>query len=50
MDKTRAIQIMTKAAEVYRDNLEDQKVLFLYSLPSDVKKQLQTREKILSSI
>ena len=26
MDKRRAIQIMTKAAERYRDNLEDQKV------------------------
>ena len=26
MDKRRAIQIMTKAAEIYRDNLEDQKV------------------------
>lgn len=38
MDKRRAIQIMTKAAEIYRDNLEDQKVLFLYGLPSDVKK------------
>ena len=34
MDKRRAIQIMTKAAEIYRDNLEDQKVLFLYGLPS----------------
>jgi hypothetical protein len=41
---------MTKAAEMYRDNLEDQKVLFLYGVPSDVKKQLQTEEKILSSI
>lgn len=50
MDKRRAIQIMTKAAEIYRDNLEDQKVLFLYGLPSDVKKQLQTEGKILSSI
>ena len=50
MDKRRAIQIMTKAAEIYRDNLEDQKVLFLYGLPSDVKKQLQTEGKILLSI
>lgn len=50
MDKSRAIQIMTKAAEIYRDNLEDQKVLFLYGLPLDVKKQLQTEGKILSSI
>ncbi len=50
MDKRRAIQLMTKAAERYRDNLEDQKVLFLYGLSSDVKNQLQTEEKILSSI
>ena len=50
MDKRRAIQIMTKAAKLYRDNLEDQKVLFLYGLPSEVKKQLQTEEKYLSGI
>ncbi len=50
MDKRRAIQIMTKAAELYRDNLEDQKVLFLYGLPSEVKKQLQTGEKHLLGI
>ncbi len=41
MDKKRAIQIMTKAAEAYRDNLEDQKVLFLYGIPSEVKRQLR---------
>jgi hypothetical protein len=50
MDKRRAIQIMTKAAEIYRDNLEDQKVLFLYGLPSEVKKQLQAEGKVLTSI
>ena len=50
MDKRRAIQIMTKAAEIYRDNLEDQKVLFLYGLPSKVKKQLQTERKVLCRI
>ena len=50
MDKRRAIQIMTKSVEIYRDNLEDQKILFLYGLPSEVKKQLQTERKILSSI
>lgn len=50
MDKRRAIQILTKSAEIYRDNLEDQKVLFLYGIPSEVKKQLQNDEKILSSI
>ncbi len=33
MDKRRAIQIMKRAAELYRDNPEDQKVLFLYGTP-----------------
>ena len=50
MDKRRAIQIMTKAADIYRENLEDQKVLFLYGLPPVVKKQLQTEEKVLTGI
>lgn len=50
MDKKRAIQVITKAAELYRDNLEDEKVLFLYGIPSEVKKQLETKEKNLSSI
>lgn len=50
MDKRHAIQIMTKAAEIYRKNLEDQKILFLYGIPSEVKRQLQAEEKILSSI
>lgn len=50
MDKRRAIQTMTKAAELYRDNLEDQKVLFLYALPSEIKRELKTERKILSSI
>jgi len=50
MDKRRAIQIMTKAAEIYKNHLEDQKVLFLYGVPSEIKKQLQAEEKFLSSI
>lgn len=50
MDKRRAIQILTKAAELYRDNLEDQKVLFLYGVPSEINKQLQTKDKCLSSM
>ena len=32
------------------ENLEDQKVLFLYGLPKEVKKQLQEKRKILSSV
>ena len=50
MDKRRAIQIMTKAAQLYKEHLEDQKVLFLYGLPKDVNKQLQESNKILSSV
>ena len=50
MDKRRAIQIMTKAAQLYKENLENQKVLFLYGLPREVKKQLQEKGKILSSV
>ena len=36
MDKRRAIQIMTRAAQLYREHLEDQKVLFLYGVPSAI--------------
>lgn len=50
MDKRRAIQIMTKAAQLYKEHLEDQKVLFLYGLPKEVKNQLQEKGKLLSSI
>mgnify|MGYP007038610973 CR=1 FL=1 len=48
--KRRAIQIMTKAAQLYKEHLEDQKVLFLYGLPKEVNKQLQESNKILSSV
>lgn len=50
MDKRRVIQIMTKAAKLYRDNLEDQKVLFLYGIPSEMKRELQMKGSVLSSI
>lgn len=50
MDKRRAIQIMTRAAQLYKEHLEDQKVLFLYGLPKEVKKQLQEKTRILSSL
>jgi hypothetical protein len=41
---------MTKAAELYKKNLEDQKLLFLYGVPSEVKKQLRTENKNLFSV
>ena len=47
MDKRRAIQIMTKAAQLYKEHLEDQKVLFLYGLPKEVNKQLQESNNFL---
>lgn len=50
MDKRRAIQIITKAAGSYHLNLEDQKVLFLYGIPSEVKKQLELEGHRLSVI
>lgn len=39
MDKRRAIQIMAKSARLYHLNLEDQKILFLYGVPLEVRKQ-----------
>ena len=41
MDKRRAIQIMTKAAQLYKEHLEDQKVLFLYGLISNYRKVIR---------
>ncbi len=50
MDKKRAINIITKAAESYHENLEDQKVLFIYGTPAEITKQIQSKEKLLSSL
>lgn len=50
MDKRKAIQIMTKAARLYKDNLEDRKILFLYGTPAEVKKQLRTEGVRLTAI
>lgn len=50
MDKRKAIQIITKAAALYHADLEDQKVLFLYGVPAEVRKQLQTESERLLSI
>lgn len=50
MDKRRAIQILTKAAALYHKNLENQKVLFLYGVPTEVKKQMQAGNGLLLSI
>ena len=50
MDKRRATQIITKAADLYHTYLEDQKILFLYGVPSEVRKQLQGENTRLLSI
>ena len=50
MDKRRAIQILTRAAGLYKENLEDKKILFLYGTPAEVKRQLAGNGKCLSFI
>ena len=45
MDKKKAIQILTKAARLYKENLEVQKILFIYGQPSIIKKQRNTGQK-----
>lgn len=50
MDKRKAIQIMTRAAALYHANLEDQKVIFLYGIPAEIRKQLQTKNENLIAI
>lgn len=50
MDKRKAIQTMTRAAALYHANLEDQKVIFLYGVPAEVRKQLQSGGGRLLSI
>lgn len=47
MDKKRAIQILTKSARLYKENLEDNKVLFLYGVPSEIKRELGFGDKRL---
>ena len=50
MDKRRAIQILTRAAALYHANLEDQKVIFLYGVPAEIKKQMQAGDGSLLSM
>lgn len=50
MDKLQAIRIITKAAMLYKTNLENKKILFLYGVPGDVKKQIASQADTLSSI
>jgi len=50
MDKKRAIRILTKSAELYKEHLEDQKLLFVYGIPSDINKQLKIHKRELNSL
>jgi len=50
VDKKKAIRIITKAAELYQKNLEDQKVCFIYGIPSVIKGQLESESKELSGL
>lgn len=50
MDKRRAIKIMTRAAALYHADLEDQKVIFLYGIPAEIKKQLQSKSRNITNL
>ncbi|MCR5598514.1 MAG: hypothetical protein K6G19_10080 [Lachnospiraceae bacterium] len=50
MNKKKAISIITKAAHLYHDNLEDQKVLFIYGIPRDVRKQIEADKDPISGL
>lgn len=41
---------MVRSSELYHLNLEDQKILFLYGVPSEVRKQLNTEGNRLVAI
>ena len=48
MGKKRVISIITKAAKSYHENLEDQNVLFVYGVPSEVKKQIEQNADVIT--
>lgn len=50
MDKKRIIRILTSSAKLYKEHLEDQKVLFIYGLPAEVKRQLNSPNKQLNKL
>lgn len=50
LDKKKAIRIITNAAESYHNNLEDQKVLFVFGVPTEIKRQLKMKTRILSGL
>ena len=50
MDKKKALQIIVQAAGLYKTNLENRKVLFLYGVPSEVRRQIESDMTTLSCI
>ena len=50
MDKKKAISIITKAAKLYRDNLEDQKVLFIYGIPKEINVQISNNSDCITGL
>ena len=42
MDKRRITSIITESAKLYHENLEDKKILFVYAVPSEIYKQLDS--------
>ncbi|WP_051226416.1 PBECR4 domain-containing protein [Butyrivibrio sp. MC2013] len=50
MDKKKAISIITKSAKLYHENLEDQKLLFIYGVPAVINKQLFQKVNVISGL
>ena len=50
MDKKKAISVITKAAKLYHENLEDQKVLFVYGVPATINKQIAQKAEIITDL
>lgn len=47
MDKKKVISIVTRAAKLYHENLEDQKIMFVYGTPANIKPQIEKGVEII---
>lgn len=50
MDKKRIVQVIAQAAKLYKANLENRKILFLYGSPGEVRRQLESGTKAITAI
>lgn len=50
MDKKKVISVVTKAAKIYHDKLEDQKVMFVFGVPTEVRKQIESNQSVINSL